>query len=167
MQAAQEPLWLLHCSILPLVKAMYLEVPPRLLNVSHMCKRDPCSHQNRVTLLPVPLKQCTVYALCHRVCCKDGVGCRARNQCKCDITPRPTSQEKFPHGERQYMQERRTCQQTHPNPYGQGVFRTACGFKMKHMLKCCVRNLMPLAMWAAAQLSQSKLSGKLTGCLFA
>lgn len=74
---------------------------------------------------------------------------------------------KISEGKRGYMQERGMCQQTNPSPCGQGVFRTAHGFKMKHMLKCSVRNLMLLPMWAAAQLSQSKLSGKLTGCLFA
>lgn len=89
-QAAQEPLWLLHHTILPLVRGMCLGSPPRELNVSHMCRGHPCSHQNRGTLLLVPPKQCTGYAPCHRVCCKDGVGCRARNLCKCDITPRPT-----------------------------------------------------------------------------
>lgn len=46
--------------ILPLVRGVCLGSPPRVLNVSNMCRGDPCSHQNRVTLLFGPLKQCAV-----------------------------------------------------------------------------------------------------------
>lgn len=71
-----------------------------------------------------------------------------------------------PHGQDFHMGKegvggRERCQQPHPSPSGQRVIRRARGFRLKHTLKSFVRNSVPLTVWAAAQLSQSKLSGKM------
>lgn len=67
----------------------------------------------------------------------------------------PLHRKKFPMGKEGTCRKEEQVSKPTPSPCGQGVLRTARGFKTKHTLKCCVRNLMLLTMWAAALLTKA------------
>lgn len=168
IQTSQEPRWLLHCSITPLSACMCFGSPPQIAKHALHMQEGPWQP-------PATRWHCCLCPSSHaqHVHCTRGLVARMGWAAEPEICANRASPQNPPH-EQEFHMGKNICRKEGggmlappPQPVWRRGHQDSSRFyhEVHAQVFCYYRNPVPLTMWAAAQLFQSKLSGKMPGSL--